>query len=129
MHCTVKIFSPILYCNSMIATYFVLIGQVASAQEIDVAAYAQLSIERLQLVEDRLRSANRSPTDAELQVLWRRYDISEEEYLSFRSRNPRAVNAYLTQNPEAKTRIGELAARIRALANQQDGGSRGVPKK
>jgi hypothetical protein len=39
------------------------------------------------------------------------------------------VNAYLTQNPEAKAQIDELAARIRALANQQDGDSREVPKK
>ena len=112
-----------------LAACLVLMFQATSAQEIDVAAYTQLSIDRLQLVEDRLRSANRSPTEAELQVLWRRYDISEEEYLAFRSRNPGAVNAYLAQNPQAKAQIDELAARIRALANQQDGGSRGVPKK
>ena len=103
--------------------------QLAWAQGLNVADYVQISIERLDLVENRLRSANRSPTEAELQVLWRRYDINEKEYLAFRSRNPAAVNAYLTQNPEAKAHIDELATRIRALANQQDGGSRGVPKK
>jgi hypothetical protein len=92
-----------------------------SVAELDTASYIDLSIERLALVEARLRQEGRSPTNAELDALWRAYGTSADEYVAFRAQNSESVAAHLATDLEAGARIDELSRQIDALMQALEG--------
>lgn len=96
--------------------------RVAWADGLSVETYMTLSVARLELVKSLMEQEQRSPAPEEIAALWQRYGTSEEEYMSYRSRNSDAVTAYLAQNSALSAHIENLSTQIDALIAQQDGG-------
>jgi hypothetical protein len=93
---------------------------VALGQPLSVASYCELTIERLRIAHDVWSRASRSPTDDELNQLWRRYGVTAEEYYRFASENRVPLADYLASRGDIAQAIERLAADLIAVIQQRE---------
>ena len=84
-----------------------------SAAELSTQKYCELTVARLQLAERTWTTADRAPTEAEEGALLQAYGLTMKEYLSISSARPQEIAEFLASNPQIRTEIDSLSAKIR----------------
>lgn len=104
----------------VIAVALCLVALPAFANELTVASYVDLTIERLELAHATWSLEERSPAETEQAAVCQRYETSLEAYYAFAGKHAQEIGDYLEEHPEKRDRLEALAAAIRALIEQKE---------
>lgn len=104
----------------LVAATLLLSAAAPSRAELDVPAYIELTIARLELVEASWRDRDEPPSEEELDELYSAHGTDREAYFCFSGEKSREIRAYLEEHPEHRSSIDELAAAIRRKIAQRN---------
>lgn len=97
-----------------------LVGSpTAIGAELTLEQYVALSIQRLELAEQRWSAARQPPAPEEMTALFSRYGTTEGAFMAYTGANREAIDRYLAGHPSSKGRIDELSARIQHAIKDQ----------
>jgi hypothetical protein len=92
----------------------------AAAEELTVASYVDLTIDRLELAYQTWSQEDRSPVETEEAEVCRLYGTDLDAYYAFAGDHRGAIEDFLAENPEKKDTIDSLAADIAAVIEQKE---------
>lgn len=88
--------------------------------ELDVESYVELTIARLELVEEAWRENGQPPSDEDLEELYGSHGTDRESYLCFSGERRTAIEAFLEEHSHLRDEIESLSAAIRREIAQRE---------
>ena len=103
----------------LLASMTALFATASSLAALDVEGYVELTIARLELIEESWREKDQPPSNEELEALYEEHGTDRETYFCFSGEKKRAIDAYLEKHPEQRETVETLAAAIRQRITQR----------
>lgn len=97
-----------------------LVAHPATAEEMTVVPYVDLTIARLELIEESWQQDRLGPSRGEIEALAALYGTTNEQYLTYYARYRQEVDAYLAAQPELSAEIERLSTGINALVRRAE---------
>lgn len=97
-----------------------LLALPALAEELTVASYVDLTIERLELAHHTWSAEGRSPVETEEAELCHPYGTDLDAYYAFAGEHRQEIEDYLAEHTAKRDTIDSLAADVAAVIEQQE---------
>jgi len=97
-----------------------LLSVPVRADELTVASYVDLTIERLELAYDTWSQEGRSPVETEEAEVCQAYGTDLDAYYAFAGEHRREIEDYLADHDDERDTIDSLAADIAAVIEQEE---------
>lgn len=150
MQMTAKVSGSLMMVLVFAGTLVLTSNPRMSLAEISVDSYCQLSIQSMQQEVSNLQELialvnqykddpgalaqqleiKRAEFDQAKEALYSSFGITAEQYVTYMSRNSKAVNEFLEENPDVKQQIDDLSAQLTSLTEEEESlmGSEGPPE-
>jgi hypothetical protein len=97
-----------------------LLALPARAEELTVASYVDLTIDRLELAYQTWSQEDRSPVETEEAEVCRLYGTDLDTYFAFAGKHGQEIEDYLAEHTDKRDEIESLAADVAAVIEQQE---------
>jgi hypothetical protein len=94
--------------------------QAARAADLTVAAYIELSLDRLQLAQATWERQQQAPSADAEEALYQQYGTTVMAYYAFAGAHRQEIEAYLAAHPEMQVQIDSRSDRLHELIEQAE---------
>lgn len=101
-----------------VAALVLLAAGPVRAEDLSTEAYFDVTLARLELAATRWEQARSGPAEEEMEALFAQHGTTTAAYHAYAGKHRQEVEGYLEANPDVRTAIDALQARIETAIDQ-----------